>query len=69
MLATRHATRNQLSDLPSRCLTHESSSLSLSCTILSKAKAFDVRMCEGAVVAGVALDFADLNHFEIKPRV
>jgi hypothetical protein len=50
-------------------LAHEASSLFFSCTILSKAKAFDMCMREGAVVAGVAFDFADLDHFGVEEVV
>jgi hypothetical protein len=47
-------------------LAHEASSLSLSRSILPKTKAFDMCVGEGAVVAGIALDFADLNHLGVE---
>jgi hypothetical protein len=50
------------SDFSSRSLAYEARSLSLSGAIRSEAKAFDVRMGCCTIVAGIALDFADLNH-------
>jgi hypothetical protein len=43
-------------------LTHKPSRLSLRSTIRSETKPLDMCMRECTVVAGVALDFADLNH-------
>jgi hypothetical protein len=57
--------KNSLADLSGCGLTHEACSLSFSCAILSKTKAFDMCMSEGTIVAGVSLDFADLHHVAV----
>jgi hypothetical protein len=61
-----HRKKDCISDLPSCSLTHEASGLSFSGAILSKAEALDMCVREGTVVAGVALDLADLNHAGVK---
>lgn len=48
--------------LSSGSLAHEASSLSFRGTIGPETKPFDMCVREGAIVAGVTLDFADLNH-------
>lgn len=52
----------RVTHLTSSSLAHEPSSLPFCSSIRTKTKSLDMRMCEGTIVAGVALDLTDLDH-------
>ena len=51
-----------MSYLSSCSLAHKASSLLLCSAIGAKTEALDMSVCEGTIVAGVALDLTDLDH-------